>query len=164
MLNLFSTALPLLGSYLYSQKENDQAQQALQTRQNQYNQELTKLNNLFNRSYYSNMLDRSDVRSLLGNLREQMMETTENLKNQASISGATPESITATQKAQNQAYGNAVSQIAGYATSWKENALQNYLSARGALEEFYQPVKSNYRNNILGQTFYNFNSLKNLFN
>lgn len=122
------------------------------------------MNTLFNRSYYSNLLDRSDIRGLLGNLRDQMMKTTETLKNQASISGATPEAVMAAQKGQNQAYGNAVSQVASYATSWKENALQNYLSARNALEELYQPTKSNYKDNILGQTFNNFNFLKNLFN
>lgn len=164
MLNLFSTTLPLLGSYLYAKKENDQAQKALQAQKNRYDQKLRNLNTLFNRSYYSNLLDRSDIRGLLGNLRDQMMKTTETLKNQASISGATPEAVTAAQKGQNQAYGNAVSQVASYATSWKENALQNYLSARNALEELYQPTKSNYKDNILGQTFNNFNFLKNLFN
>lgn len=164
MLNLFSTTLPLLGSYLYAQKENAQAQKELQARQNRYDQELRNLNTLFNRSYYSNLLDRSDIRGLLGNLRDQMMMTTETLKNRASISGATPEAVTAAQKVQNQSYGNAVSQVASYATSWKENALQNYLSARNALEELYQPAKSNYKNNILGQTFNNFNFLKKLFN
>lgn len=164
MLNLFSTTLPLLGSYLYAKKEDDQAQKALQAQKNRYDQKLRNLNTLFNRSYYSNLLDRSDIRGLLGNLRDQMMKTTETLKNQASISGATPEAVTATQKAQNQAYGNAVSQVASYATSWKENALQNYLSARNALEELYQPAKSNYKDNILGQTFNSFNFLKNLFN
>lgn len=164
MLNLFSTTLPLLGSYLYAPKENAQAQKELQARQNRYDQELRNLNTLFNRSYYSNLLDRSDIRGLLGNLRNQMMMTTETLKNRASISGATPEAVTAAQKVQNQSYGNAVSQVANYATSWKENALQNYLSARNALEELYQPAKSNYKDNILGQTFNNFNFLKNLFN
>ena len=164
MLNLFSTTLPLLGSYLYAKKENDQAQKALQAQKNRYDQKLRNLNTLFNRSYYSNLLDRSDIRGLLGNLRDQMMKTTETLKNQASISGATPEAVTAAQKGQNQAYGNAVSQVASYATSWKENALQNYLSARNALEELYQPGKSNYKDNILGQTFNSFNFLKNLFN
>ena len=164
MLNLFSTTLPLLGSYLYAKKEDDQTQKALQAQKNRYDQKLRNLNTLFNRSYYSNLLDRSDIRGLLGNLRNQMMMTTETLKNRASISGATPEAVTATQKVQNQAYGNAVSQVANYATSWKENALQNYLSARNALEELYQPAKSNYKDNILGQTFNNFNFLKNLFN
>lgn len=169
MLNLLSTAIPLLGSYLSSQKQKQQAQEAWQEQQQQYEQELSQLNSLFNRTYYSNMLDRSDVRSLLGNLRDQMTETTQNLKNQASITGATPEAVTAAQKAQNQAYGRAVSQVAGYATTWKENALQNYLTARKALEAYYQPVKSNYMSNILGKSGFNASGspltlLKNMFN
>ena len=118
-----------------------------------------------NRTYYSNMLDRSDVRGLLSDMREQMATSTQALKNKASVTGATPESITAAQKAQNQAYGKAVSQVASYATGWKENALKNYLSARTALEEYYRPVKSNYMGNILGSSFSStFNTLKNLFN
>lgn len=165
MFNLLSTAIPLVGSFLISQNEKKQAKQALQKHQQQYEQELSQLNSLFNRDYYSNMLNRSDVRGLLGDLREQMTETTQNLKNQASITGATPESITAAQKAQNQAYGKAVSQVASYATSWKENALNNYLSARNALESYYQPMRSTYMNHILGSSFSStLNTLKNMFN
>ena len=66
------------------------------------------------------------MRGLLGNLREQMSETTRNLKNKATITGATPETVVTVQKSQNQAYGNAVSQIASQAATWKENTLQNY--------------------------------------
>ena len=153
MLNLFLTALPLLGNYLFSQKNKKQSQQ-----------KLSQLDSLFNRNYYSNILDRSDVRGLLGNLREQMSETTRNLKNKATITGATPETVVTVQKSQNQAYGNAVSQIASQAATWKENTLQNYLSARSALEDFYRPLKSDYMNNILGKTFPSFNPLQNLFN
>ncbi|HIX26896.1 MAG TPA: hypothetical protein H9859_04590 [Candidatus Barnesiella excrementigallinarum] len=163
MLDLISTVLPFLGSLWLSRNEREQSQQAFQEQQNRYQQDLSQLNTLFNRTYYGNLLDRSDVRGLLGNLRNQMMETTQELKNQASVTGATPELITAVQKAQNQAYGNAVGQVAQQATSWKENTLQNYLSARRALEEFYRPVKSNYMGNILGNTFSTFNSLKSLF-
>lgn len=80
MLNLFLTALPLLGNYLFSQKNKKQSQQTIQTNQKRYEQKLSQLDSLFNRNYYSNILDRSDVRGLLGNLREQMSETTRNLK------------------------------------------------------------------------------------
>lgn len=163
--NVLSTAIPLLGSLFATQKGKQQANQALQAQQQQYEQELSQLDNLFNRTYYSNMLDRSDVRGLLSDMREQMATSTQALKNKASVTGATPESITAAQKAQNQAYGKAVSQVASYATGWKENALKNYLSARTALEEYYRPVKSNYMGNILGSSFSStFNTLKNLFN
>ena len=85
MLNLFLTALPLLGNYLFSQKNKKQSQQTIQTNQKRYEQKLSQLDSLFNRNYYSNILDRSDVRGLLGNLREQMSETTRNLKNKATI-------------------------------------------------------------------------------
>lgn len=165
MFNLISTAIPLVGSFLISRNERNQAQQIMQEQQQQYEKELLKLNGLFNRNYYSNMLDRSDVRGLLSDMREQMTQSTQNLKNQASITGATPEAITATQKAQNQAYGKAVSQVASYATNWKENTLRNYLTARNALEEYYQPVKSNYMNNILGNSFSStLNTLRSMFN
>ena len=160
MLNLFLTALPLLGNYLFSQKNKKQSQQTIQTNQKRYEQKLSQLDSLFNRNYYSNILDRSDVRGLLGNLREQMSETTRNLKNKATITGATPETVVTVQKSQNQAYGNAVSQIASQAATWKENTLQNYLSARSALEDFYRPLKSDYMNNILGKTFPSFNPLQ----
>lgn len=88
MLNLFLTALPLLGNYLFSQKNKKQSQQTIQTNQKRYEQKLSQLDSLFNRNYYSNILDRSDVRGLLGNLREQMSETTRNLKNKATITGS----------------------------------------------------------------------------
>ena len=62
MLNLFLTALPLLGNYLFSQKNKKQSQQTIQTNQKRYEQKLSQLDSLFNRNYYSNILDRSDVR------------------------------------------------------------------------------------------------------
>ena len=98
MLNLFLTALPLLGNYLFSQKNKKQSQQTIQTNQKRYEQKLSQLDSLFNRNYYSNILDRSDVRGLLGNLREQMSETTRNLKNKATITAATPETIVTVKK------------------------------------------------------------------
>ena len=70
--NVLSTAIPLLGSLFATQKGKQQANQALQAQQQQYEQELSQLDNLFNRTYYSNMLDRSDVRGLLSDMREQM--------------------------------------------------------------------------------------------
>ncbi len=163
MLNLFTTALPLLGSALFSQKSRQEVEQALQAEQNRYNREVSKLNNLFNRDFYGNMLDRSDVRGLLGNLRQQITETTQALKNRAAVTGATPESIVATQKAQNQAYGNAVSQVAQQSTPWKEGVARNYLSARSALEELYKPTLSGYRNSIINQHLAPYRSLQSLF-
>ena len=38
MLNLFLTALPLLGNYLFSQKNKKQSQQTIQTNQKRYEQ------------------------------------------------------------------------------------------------------------------------------
>ena len=60
MLNLFLTALPLLGNYLFSQKNKKQSQQTIQTNQKRYEQKLSQLDSLFNRNYYSNILDRSE--------------------------------------------------------------------------------------------------------
>lgn len=94
MLNLFLTALPLLGNYLFSQKNKKQSQQTIQTNQKRYEQELSQLDSLFNRNYYSNILDRSDVRGLLGNLREQMSETTRNLKIRQALPELHPRSST----------------------------------------------------------------------
>ena len=65
MLNLFLTALPLLGNYLFSQKNKKQSQQTIQTNQKRYEQKLSQLDSLFNRNYYSNILDRSDADSHL---------------------------------------------------------------------------------------------------
>ena len=56
MLNLFLTALPLLGNYLFSQKNKKQSQQTIQTNQKRYEQKLSQLDSLFNRNYYSNIL------------------------------------------------------------------------------------------------------------
>ena len=49
MLNLFLTALPLLGNYLFSQKNKKQSQQTIQTNQKRYEQKLSQLDSLFNR-------------------------------------------------------------------------------------------------------------------
>ena len=85
-----------------------------------------------------------------------MSETTRNLKNKATITGATPETVVTVQKSQNQAYGNAVSQIASQAATWKENTLFKIICrpVLVLLEDFYRPLKSDYMSNILSrQTF-----------
>ncbi len=163
MLNLFTTALPLLGSALFSKRSKQETERALQAEQTRYNRDVSNLNNLFNRDFYGNMLDRSDVRGLLGNLREQMTEATRTLRNRATVTGATPESIVATQKAQNQAYGNAVSQIAQQSSAWKEGTARNYLSARSTLEGYYKPRLSGYRDSLINQSMIPYQTFLNLF-
>lgn len=158
MLNLFSTALSLLGNYTSAQSQKRESQKFAEGRQERYEQSLNELNNLFSRAYYTNILDRSDVRGLLGNLRNQMTETTRNLQNWASVTGATPELVVATQNAQNKAYGNAVGQVASEGTAWKNDIMNNYLNTRLALEEMYQPTKSGYMS-----TLFRKNGSTNLF-
>ena len=53
MLNLFLTALPLLGNYLFSQKNKKQSQQTIQTNQKRYEQKLSQLDSLFNCLLYT---------------------------------------------------------------------------------------------------------------
>ncbi len=161
--SLFKKSLPLLGSFVFSRKGVKSAQQAMLQNQEAYEKRVAEMNGLFNRDYYSNLLDRSDVKGLLGNLRNQVAETTRNLKQQASVTGATPEQIAATQRIQSQAYGNAVSQVASQATAWKENVLRNYLTARNAIDERHQAAQSSYMNYMFNQEMLPHNVWQNVF-
>lgn len=103
------------------------------------NQQLTNdqamLDNLFKGEYYQNFMDRSDVQGALSNVRTQNRELGERAQNTAKVMGGTQESLTATQGALANAYGQTVNSLAANTSSWKGNLLNNYLNNRAILSD-----------------------------
>ncbi len=85
-----------------------------------------RLDNLFNQEYYQNYLNRSDVQGLLSTLRTRNNQQNSMLRNNAVVSGSTPEVLAAQQKQLADVYGQSVSGIAANADNWKSNVLENY--------------------------------------
>lgn len=93
---------------------------------NVLSEEEKRLDNLFNQEYYQNYLNRSDVQSMLSTLRIRNNQQNSMLKNNAVVSGSTPEVLAAQQKQLTDSYGQSVSSIAAGADNWKSNILENY--------------------------------------
>ncbi len=82
--------------------------------------------NWFNREYYEDYTKRSDVRNLLGRMRERFRERNDAARNTAAVMGGTPESGLAVKKENNRAYADAAGQIASSASSHRDNVMNRY--------------------------------------
>lgn len=95
--------------------------------------EENRLDNLFNQEYYQNYLNRSDVQGMLSTLRTYNNQQSSMLKNNAVVSGSTPEVLAVQQKQLADVYGQSVSGIAANADNWKSNILGNYNAGKSQL-------------------------------
>ncbi|HIU56155.1 MAG TPA: hypothetical protein IAB03_10175 [Candidatus Gallibacteroides avistercoris] len=119
----------ILGSIFGSRSARRNRNRAL----NVLSEEEDRLDNLFNQEYYQNYLNRSDVQNMLSTLRTYNNQQSSMLKNNAVVSGSTPEAIAAQQKQLADVYGQSVSGIAANADNWKSGILQSYNAGKSQL-------------------------------
>lgn len=107
-------------------KEKRKAEMALQNEQ--------RLNeDLFNKEYYSDPLERSDNAALLNRLRVMLDKQSKQASATAAITGATPESVIAAQENSNNTLSGAMGNIAAMNSKYKENVMNRYLSQKNNL-------------------------------
>lgn len=114
-------------------KQRKKAQKAL-------NEEKTYNENLFNREYYSDPLERSDSAALLRNLREGLKERSKNSAATAAVTGATPEAIVAEKEASNKTISDTMSNIGAMNAQYKDNVMNRYLNQRQNLYNQQQQI------------------------
>lgn len=114
-------------------KQRKKAQRAL-------NEEKTYNENLFNREYYSDPLERSDSAALLRNLREGLKERSKRTTATAAITGATPEAIVAEKEASNKTISDTMSNLGAMNAQYKDNAMNRYLNQRQNLYNQQQHI------------------------
>lgn len=92
---------------------------------------------LFDKQYYTNIMDRTDVQYALKQLREEQETERKRQAARNAISGATEEAQLAGQDSLNKSYADSTAKIAsqanilkdGYMSNW-QNYLQNYYAQR----------------------------------
>lgn len=101
--------------------------------QTQLNNQIKENENIFNRDYYQDILNRSDVQNLLRNTRNRIADANKIASNTAVVTGATPESVAAQKKNYAKAYSDLVSNIASQSSLLKQRAEDRYLANKNIL-------------------------------
>ena len=130
-------------------KQRKKAQRAL-NEEKEYNE------NLFNREYYSDPLERSDNAALLRSLREGLKARTKQSAATAAVTGATPEAMLAEKEAANNTIGNTMSNLGAMNQQYKDNVMNRYLTQRNNIAQQQQQI---YGQNAQGWTNFMQNGL-----
>lgn len=116
-----------------------------------------EINNVFNREYYQDFLEREQSKSFLAQLRERMKDATKVAGNSAVVTGATDEAKIAQKSALQKNYAGAINQLAGMATQHKDNILNWHQNAKAGIYGQRQGMLkheaqqwTNFMNNALG--------------
>jgi hypothetical protein len=86
--------------------------------------------NMYNKQYYQDMMDRSEVQSALNLQRKNDAAQAQQDMAQAAVMGATPEVQAAMQQQRNQGMANTIAQIAANTSAYKDAILGNYQNAK----------------------------------
>ena len=107
-----------MGSMAGSQKENRRNEELTEIR-------LGDVTTLFKTKYYQDFMDTASAKSAIEQLRGNLLEAIKTGQSQAMGTGGTAEASIASKTGAQGNFANAVSQLAGYGTQHKENALGN---------------------------------------
>lgn len=126
-----------LGSALFggikSGKERKKAAKMLEQAQEDVKKEQAFNDTLFNKEYYQDFLQRSENQAALKMMRDRLKRQNETAAQRAVVTGGTDEAAAKQKEISNEAYGNAVSSIAGNSSSAKEAVMNRYLNYRNGL-------------------------------
>ncbi|MBR1525075.1 MAG: hypothetical protein IJ640_00245 [Prevotella sp.] len=89
---------------------------------------------IFNRQYYQDMTDRTEVRNMLRKLREQQTAQRNANEARAAVLGTTAEQQIAEQDSLNKGYADSIADIASNASMLKDGYLKDY---QGNLHDYY---------------------------
>lgn len=141
------SALGTLFSGLSARRQARKAERQLEQRKEALDKEYAHDKN-------TNYLDTESARSTLALLRRQNQRQQEALNNNAVKSGASDEAKVAAAGRLNESYADAVSQIAGMGTEYKQRLKENYQSRSDALDDALLNVKlqkAQATNDMIGQ-------------
>ena len=93
----------------------------------------------FNRQYYQDMTNRSEVQNMLRTLREQQAERRNANEAKAAVMGETAEQQIAKQDSLNKSYADSIAEMANNASTLKDSYLKDY---QGNLHTYYDERKN----------------------
>lgn len=107
-----------------------QANKARKQANAEYQQKTAMLDNMFNKDYYSDITQRTDIQNMLRVLQENQDKQASKDNALAAITGATSEAQLAAQESRNKSYADSLASIASNASTLKDTYKQNYLNQR----------------------------------
>ena len=103
------------------------------TRQNNLNTQKAENEAWYNKEYYTDELDRSENKSVLRTLSDQLKDRNKESQATAAITGATPEMAIAEKNNSNKVYANVVNRLAGKASQRKDLLNREYRYGKRSL-------------------------------
>lgn len=94
------------------------------------NQEKTFNENLFNKEYYADAMERSDNVSLLKNMRDMLTQQNKQVAATSVITGGTPEAAAVQKESVNNVLAKSAGNIAASNSYYKDNVMNRYLNQR----------------------------------
>lgn len=129
------TALTSAGMAAKNAKDaKDTAMKNAQENQKQKNQDEA----IFNRQYYQDMTERTEVQNMLRKLREQQAEQRGANEARAAVLGTTEEQNIASQDSLNKRYADSVAEITSNASTLRDSYLKDY---QNNLHTYYDKVR-----------------------
>lgn len=141
-LQLLDAAVPGLGtaaSVVGNVVGGIQQAEIAKKQQQDLNREKAFSDNMFNKEYYQDVLNRTENASMLRQLSNNQKQNRIKAQRTAAITGATPEATAVQEKNDGNIYADAVNRMAGLASQRKDMALNNYYNRRMG---FYQKQDS----------------------
>lgn len=120
----------MIGGLASSIMAGKRASEAGQAARADYNQKQSMLDNWFNKQYYSDITQRTDVQNMLRILQENQEKQAKRDEAIGAITGATTEAQLAAQESRNKSYADALAEIASNASQLKDTYLQNYMAQK----------------------------------
>lgn len=156
--SLASVGTQLLGGLIGSIGSGRAARKSKKAQEEALRQQQQQNEELFNKTYYQDIMSRADTQNALRQQRELLKEQNRRQDGQAVVLGATPEAVAAAKKANTQSIANTTSNIQSAGQQIKDNALNRYYGNKMNFAQkegdiaasYYQQKAQNFSN--LGNT------------
>lgn len=156
--SLASVGTQLLGGLIGSIGSGRAARKSKKAQEEALRQQQQQNEELFNKTYYQDIMSRADTQNALRQQRELLKEQNRRQDGQAVVLGATPEAVAAAKKTNTQSIANTTSNIQAAGQQIKDNALNRYYGNKMNFAQkegdiaasYYQQKAKNFSN--LGNT------------
>lgn len=139
-------ALSLAGGLISSGIASANASKAAEESRKEYAQKAGMLNRIFDKQYYQDVTQRSEVQDILRLYQENSDRQATRDNAVAAISGSTPEEKLAAQDSRNKSYANVLADVASNASQLKDSYLNNYIQQRLGITNPEASIYSNISN------------------
>lgn len=140
--------ISVLGGLISSGLAASYAKQAGNAARAEYNSKKALLGDIFNRQYYQDITQRTDVQKILRLMNENQERQAKRDEALSAITGGTAEAFLAAQDSRNKSYADALAEIASSASQLKDTYLQQYQNDMMALANPEYSILSNSANQM----------------